>query len=241
MTSGRWMCADTAFQFPGCNKAYSRAENLKTHERKHTGERPYVCEYEGCDKAFTNASDRAKHQNRTHSNIVRFLRDNQQCLMLTFQKSYHCPVEVSPSEQCTKSYTDPSSLRKHIVTSHNRKAYMIAKRKKAKNGRNGSYGIVRYHEWFGDAAEEDGGANAEHDETSSEDEAQRGPCRANSNGAANGASGRKSQPYARASNGNSSRSEDEEIDVTTMPEHDPRSMHQVYYNVKDENNRWHQP
>ena len=36
----------------------------------HTGEKPYVCEFEGCTKAFSNASDRAKHQNRTHSNEV---------------------------------------------------------------------------------------------------------------------------------------------------------------------------
>ncbi|KAL7075251.1 hypothetical protein ACQ4LE_005501 [Meloidogyne hapla] len=101
-----------------CVKRYSRLENLKTHQRSHTGDRPYQCAH--CNKTFTNASDKAKHQNRTHKD----------------EKDYGCPVF-----QCSKRYTDPSSLRKHVFHEHGETVWTFAKankeRKKAKD-----YGLI---------------------------------------------------------------------------------------------------
>ncbi|ORY00215.1 hypothetical protein K493DRAFT_105039 [Basidiobolus meristosporus CBS 931.73] len=44
-----------------CQKHFNRPSTLKTHMYSHTGERPFVCQYEGCNKRFSVESNLRRH------------------------------------------------------------------------------------------------------------------------------------------------------------------------------------
>lgn len=47
------------FQCPTCERSFSRSDHLTTHLRTHTGERPFACDQ--CDRRFARSDERARH------------------------------------------------------------------------------------------------------------------------------------------------------------------------------------
>ncbi|OIW22491.1 hypothetical protein CONLIGDRAFT_587366 [Coniochaeta ligniaria NRRL 30616] len=56
--------------FPGCNRAYSRAEHLQRHQLNHDPKEIFKCDVGGCDQKFVRADLLARHKKRHSTSYI---------------------------------------------------------------------------------------------------------------------------------------------------------------------------
>lgn len=81
-----------------CGKVFYSEQNLKIHERIHTGDKPYKCDM--CDKSFTQSSSLDTHKKGVHKSES--------------EPRLSCHI-------CNRSYKNSNSLKNHIYVEHKMK------------------------------------------------------------------------------------------------------------------------
>ncbi|KAF8202468.1 hypothetical protein BJ912DRAFT_944900 [Pholiota molesta] len=90
------------FQCSICQQNFSEAATLQQHTRRHTQEKPYVCDFPGCGKSFAITGALTIHK-RTHNG----------------DKPFKCTY-------CDRGFAESSNLSKHLRTHTGARPYICA-------------------------------------------------------------------------------------------------------------------
>ena len=99
-------------------KIFKHKQNLKCHQRKHTVDKPSVCEY--CGKGFTSTSNFSRHL-RTHTGEKPFMCTHcGKCFSQSSSLSRHARVHTGEKPfkctHCEKWFGDASTRNRHQRT-----------------------------------------------------------------------------------------------------------------------------
>ena len=112
------------FKCDTCGAAFTQSGALQTHKRTHTGERPYKCDM--CGAAFTISCNLQKHK-RTHTGERPYRCDRRECT--AYDNSGNCiDGDACRHELCKYAAAQLSNLQQHITCHHTNRSGQRQKR-----------------------------------------------------------------------------------------------------------------
>ncbi|KAJ8949679.1 hypothetical protein NQ314_008140 [Rhamnusium bicolor] len=116
-------CEDKRYKclIKGCKASYVQQWKLEIHKRKHTGERPFICDISDCSKAYTKQAHLKRHKCLVHEKSSEIMCDVKGCgLVLSNKYSLkrhmrkHTSNYAFTCSECSQGFQKKWQLNEHF-------------------------------------------------------------------------------------------------------------------------------
>jgi hypothetical protein len=85
--------------WPGCDYRSTDVANLAKHKRTHTGEKPYKCDWAGCEASFADGSHLRRHQKKHENQVAKLTKTGSKNKKLHLPKNSVIKIRQQPGRK----------------------------------------------------------------------------------------------------------------------------------------------